>query len=146
MDSEELFQAERHPLSLRHAIIEDNGYCAWLYLTESATTQPIADVWVYNRIESPPAEQIRSFRPSPPPAAAGYASNAAQFLTPQNCEWRFRWSSNGNSVALFRDGEVHAFILAGQKHGYCRLLIKEGPRGKLWDDEVYKTAFQSKTK
>jgi hypothetical protein len=143
MQSEELFQTEQHPMSRRNATIEDDGICAWLYLTEPATTRPIADVWVYNRIESPPMEQIPSFRPSPPPAAAGYASEMARLLTPLQSNWTFIWSSNGDSVALFRDDEPHAFILAGQKLGYCRLLVKDGPWGKIWDEKVFEATFQS---
>lgn len=143
---EELFQTEQHPTSRRHATIEDDGCCAWFYLSERATTRPIADVWIYNRIEPPPVEQIPSFRPSPPPAAAGYANKLALLLTPRRSHWTFLWSGDGNSVALFRDGEPLAMLLAGQKSGYSRLLVKDGPWGKVWDEKVFKLIFQSATK
>lgn len=141
MESEELFLAVQHPLSRRHATIDDDGCCAWLYLSEPETTRPIADVWVYNRIEAPPMEQIGSYRPNPPPAAVGYASSTALLLEPRKFQWTFIWSNEGESVALVRDGEPLAFILAGEKFGYSRLLVKDGPWGKVWSEEVFKATF-----
>jgi hypothetical protein len=87
-------------------------------------------------------EQIASYRPAPPPAAAGYAGPTARLLTPMQSNWTFVWSSDGESVALLRDGEPHAFILAGQKAGHCRLLIQDGGWGKVWDQGLFEATFK----
>src|SRR6185295_13020481 len=52
--SEDLFMSDRHPISKRWAIVEDDGRVAWLYLTEPGTEKPAADCWLYNRVPTPP--------------------------------------------------------------------------------------------
>ncbi len=141
MANENLFIDEQNPQSSRFAIIEDDGTSAWLYLTERDKTMPVADVWVYNRIPAPPAEDIQSYRGGPPPAVSGYVSDSALCPSPKSHEWKFLWSADGESVAITKDGVPVACILAGQKRGYSRELTKDGPWGKTWSDELYAKVF-----
>jgi hypothetical protein len=137
----DLFLKERNPASGRHAVLEDDGTCAWLYLTEPNGNRPVADVWVYNRVPAPRMEQVASYRPSPPPAAIDYVSEAACLASPLKHRWHFLWSRSGDAVVLFRDDEARAFLLARQKHGYSRLLERDGPWGLSWSNQVYAAEF-----
>jgi hypothetical protein len=138
---EDLFLSEQHPVSRRFASFDDDGTSAWLYLTEPNSRRPIADAWVYNRIPAPRREDIGSFRPSPPPAAIGFASETALCLSPAKHEWCFRWSENGESVAIMKDGQAVACIIAGNRRGYSRELVTNGPWGKVWSEVEFTKEF-----
>ena len=139
--SENLFLDEQHAVSRRFAVLEDDGNSAWLYLTEPNCERPCADAWVYNRIAPPSREDVASFRPSPPPAAAGFARDTALCASPEKHQWAFLWSADGESVAVTKDGQAVACIIAGKKRGYSRELVKDGPWGSVWSDSVFAEAF-----
>lgn len=141
MADENLFLGIKHQASRRLAVLDDDGTSAWLYVTEPDSRKPAADAWVYNRIAAPPAEAIESYRGGPPPAAQGFAGESARCEDPSSHAWSFVWSPDGESVAVARDGEPVAFIVAGQKYGYSRNLAKEGPWGRPWSEELYLTTF-----
>ncbi len=141
MPEQELFFDSKHSLSQRFAVFEDDGTSAWLYLTEPDSRKPVADAWVYNRVPAPPTKEIQSYRGGPPPAAIGYASDSALCPTPADHEWSFIWSTDGESVAIAKDGVPVACIVAAQKPGYSRELIKSGPWGNTWLDELFQRTF-----
>jgi hypothetical protein len=141
MAVENLYLEEMHPESGRIAVLEDDGKSAWLYLTEPGTRKTAADAWVYNRITAPPTETIKSYRGGPPPAAQGYASESALCANPEGHEWSFIWTSDGEAIAVAKDGQAMAFIVAGQKRGYSRELVKDGPWGHPWSDSLYRQTF-----
>ncbi|HEV3145752.1 MAG TPA: hypothetical protein VGZ47_17825 [Gemmataceae bacterium] len=141
MSDENLFLEHKHRESRRLAVLEDNGTSARLYVTAVDSRIPVADAWVYNRIAAPPAEEIKSYRGGPPLAAQGYASKDALCEDPSSHEWSFLWSQDGESVAVVKDGEPVAFIIGGQKGGYSRELIKDGPWGHPWSEEVFRSKF-----
>ncbi len=134
---EELFLGERHPVSGRRGTFEDDGTSAWLYLSEADTPRLIADAWAYNRVPPPALSQVGSYRPGPPPAAEGFAGPAALCADPSAYRWSLRWSADGDSVAVLRDGVALALIARACKRGYSRLLAKAGAWGALWDEELY---------
>jgi hypothetical protein len=138
---DELFLSERHPASGRHAILQDDGRCGWLYLTEGHASRPVSDVWVFNRIPAPAPDQVRTYRPAPPPAAEGYAGDAALISAPAESHWSFQWAEDGEAVAVLRDGKPLAFDRAEQKHGFCRQLMRDGPWGRVWSDEAFEETF-----
>jgi len=141
MSDESLFLENEHPTSRRMAVLEDSGTSLWLYLTEPNSRKPAADAWVHNRIAAPPAAAIESFRGGPPPAVQGYASDAALCGDPMAHRWSFIWSSDGESVAVAKDGEPVAFIVAGHHRGYGRELVKDGAWGQPWSDELFASTF-----
>lgn len=141
MADEPLFLNNEHPVSRRLAVLEDDGTSVWLYLTETGTRQPVADAWVCNRIAAPPTEAIKSYRGGPPPAAQGYASASALCEDPLAHDWSFHWSSDGEAVAVVKDGRTVAFAAIGQKGGYSRELVKDGPWGHPWSDQQYRLKF-----
>lgn len=141
MADENLFLQHQHPVSRRLAVLEDDGKSGWLYVTDPDSRKPIGDGWVFNRVAAPQIEAIKSYRGGPPPAAAGYASENALCDDPLSHEWSFVWSSDGESVAVAKDGEAVAFIVGDQKGGYSRELMKEGPWGHHWSVELFRLKF-----
>jgi hypothetical protein len=141
MSDENLFLDNKHPVSRRLAILEDDGTSGWLYLCDVDSLKPVADAWVYNRIAAPAVETIQSYHRDPPPAAQGYASEHAFCKDPSAYEWSFIWSQDGESVAVAKDGEVVAFIVGGQKGGYSRELVQEGPWGHPWSEGQFRSTF-----
>jgi len=141
LSEQEQFLESQHSLSRRFAVFEDDGTSAWLYLTEPDMRKPVADAWVYNRILAPPTKEIQSYRGGPPPAAIGYASERALCHRPADHEWHFIWSPDGESVAIEKDGVPVACIVAAQKPGYSRELIKNGPWGNTWSEELFERTF-----
>jgi hypothetical protein len=122
------FISEQHPLSRRHAILEDDGASAWLYLTAPDNPRPVADVFVYNR--HAPADRVEDAAASgPPPIVKAFAAPAAVVPAPECSTWRFRWSADGESAALQRDGVVVALIPSGRRRGYTAAVVAECPWG-----------------
>jgi hypothetical protein len=140
-DEEGLFLCEQHPLTRRHAVLEDDGQTIWLYLTVPDSPKPVTDVWVYNRVPAHSVEKTSSFAPSPPPVPVGYAGEGGLLIDPQSHVWAFVWSSDGEAVALEKDGESVAFVRAGQKPGFSRQLVKDGPWGHAWSEGEYRAIF-----
>jgi hypothetical protein len=141
MPDENLFLEHQHRESGRLAVIEDDGTSAWLYLAEAYSRKPAADAWVYNRVAAPPTEAIKSYRGGPPPAAQSHASEDALCEVPSAHEWSFVWSPDGESVAVAKDGEPVAFIVGGNKAGYSRELVKDGPWGHPWSEKLFRSTF-----
>jgi hypothetical protein len=135
---ENLFLSERHHVSGRCGTFEDDGTSAWLYLSEADSPRVIADAWVYNRVPAPLPSRVGSYRPGPPPAAQGFAGPEALCEEPSVYRWSLRWSSDGESVAVLRDGYALAFIARASKRGYSRMLATSGPWGSVWNEYVYR--------
>ncbi|MBI5029075.1 MAG: hypothetical protein HZB51_01010 [Chloroflexi bacterium] len=146
MPDNNLFLTDQHPLSRRSAVLEDDGTSAWLYLTQPNLQMPIADVWVYNRIPAPSMKIIPSYRDGPPPAPVGYAHNTALCRDPGTHEWSFIWSADGESVAIAKDGLPVACIISAQKSGHSRELLKDGPWGMTWSEELFRHTFRIMSK
>jgi hypothetical protein len=139
--TQNLFIDSQNSVSHRFAIFEDDGTSAWLYLTEPNAQEPCGDAWVYNRIAAPATKDISSYRGGPPPAATGYASDAALCESPQTHQWSIQWANDGESVALTKDGVPVACIVNEPKASYSRELIKDGPWGHVWSDSEFDRVF-----
>lgn len=139
--SHELFINSHHSVSKRFAIFEDDGTSAWLYLTEPDDLKIASDAWIHNRVDAPPASQVTVYRPAPPPAAIGYASNTALCEAPHAHDWKIIWSQDGHSVALSKDGVPVGCITLTPKASYSKELVKDGPWGKPWSGQVFDSYF-----
>jgi hypothetical protein len=137
--AEDLFLSDQHPLSKRWAIVEDDGSTAWLYLTEPGTTQPVADCWLYNRGEAPPA---LSFGSSGVPIVPTAHTNQVKGCEPPKAsQVRLQWTVDGNGVAVWFQTELMGFIAGPQGAGYSRYLKAAGPFGAPLDQSVYVRVF-----
>lgn len=119
------------------AVFEDDGTSAWLYLSHANDRKPIADVWVYNRVEAPPTSEIKNYRGGPPPAAIGFADDATICRSLGNFDWTFAWYEDGRVVVLYRDGRAVAMLDASDGSGWSRYLLRDGPWGRVWDEDRY---------
>jgi hypothetical protein len=137
------FLTESHEDSKRQAVFDDDGTCAWLYLYEPDSEDIAADAFVYNRIPAPSIKQAEAVLPNQPPAPARYASDTALCASPQDHEWTFLWSKNGQSVALCKDNNPVAFIRFAKKPGYSKNLKKKGPWGNIWSNKIFNKTFKA---
>jgi len=57
--------------------------------------------------------------------------------TPQ---FKLFWADSGNSVALYLNGELWAFICEETHQGYSKGMLSSD-RGQLWDQELFEKTF-----
>lgn len=143
--SEGIFMSDRNPISERWVIFEDDEISGWLYLTNPNDTKTVVDCWIYNRIEAPDPSEISNFRKngSPPPASTKYAGSNAFVLEPDKTKISFKWSSNGNAVALIIDGKPLGYVVEGNQRGYSKNLLAAGPWGNVFEEEKYQEIFSN---
>ena len=131
---DELFLTEQHPISRRHAILEDDGTTGWFYLTAPDERRPIADVWVYNRHPAPEHSQ-QSAHSRPPPLIHRLTTPESTISTPNAYRWKFRWSSDGGTVLLQRNELPIALLQATKKRGRTLHVTSDSPWGYLLSHE-----------
>jgi hypothetical protein len=100
---------------LRHAVIEDDGEVAYLYLTEPGRQNVVASALIYSRINFP---------------------------DPTAYDWTFLWSNEGESVAVLADGRPLACIVGAVGPGYSRGLEAASSLGHAWDDTTFARVFR----
>jgi hypothetical protein len=134
--------SERHPDSLRTAIIADEGDSVWLYLTDAGGEGVTADCWLMNRIPAPRYAQLvenegaERYRDEglPPPAIAEVVAEGAFRPGPlEAAQCRFTWAANGESVAAYYETELLGFIARGEPRGFSRFLRVASPWGEPLD-------------
>jgi hypothetical protein len=140
-ESHNFVEAVEHPLSLRWAVFEDDGVSGWLYLTEPRQMRPVADCWIYNRIEDIAASAFSITPGSPPPACTEFIIPGAQYARRDSPEVAFEWTLDGEGVAVRINGTPVGFIAPGTAKGYSRFLAMESPWGKPWDAELFARLF-----
>ena len=137
--SQDLFVSEQHPVSRRWAVVEDDGRVAWLYLTEPDSRNPVADCWLYNRVATP--QEFDSVRGQPPAVPQTHAGAGATAQPPAPESVRFRWSRDGESIAVFFDAELIGFIAHGHERGFSRHIRVSGALGSALDTELFQRVF-----
>ena len=111
------FESEQHPLSRRWAVVEDDGDVAWLYLTAPESVKPAAACFLYNQSDAP----------------AGQSGNSIHF----------RWSIDGNSVAVLFSDLIMGFIVDAKRPGFSHMLKVEGALGSPMDTALYERIFRA---
>jgi hypothetical protein len=113
--SANLFLTDVNARSLRHAVVEDDGDVAYLYLTAPGLPNVVASAWIYNR---------------------------ASLSDPTKHHWTIIWSQEGDSVAVLADGLPVACITEAGNPGYSRGLEAGSPLGCVWDDAMFAQVFR----
>lgn len=98
--SKRIFLSHNNKSSGRWAVFEDDGVSGWLYLTNPNDQKPIADCWIYNRIQAIEPAEILEYRNGPPPASSEYACLGALIFDVVEKDIQIRWSDDGNAVSL----------------------------------------------
>lgn len=140
-ESERLFLSVRCAVSDRHAILEDDGFAVWLYLTSPADTKPAADCLVYSVV--PPTEELVTPHGTsgPPILLRRFASEVGlQPEVPAN-SLCFEFSPDGESVAVFLRGQPWAFIARDERRGYSKSVSAVGPFGQPWNQQLFDELF-----
>jgi hypothetical protein len=141
-----LFLSAEHPLSKRTAILEEEGGTAYLYLTAPREMRPEGDVVVYSTgVLASKAEALKAAQSGlPPPLTTEVASTDAVIRDVTPADFSFKWTTDGQGVALIRKGKPVAMILPGPQkpRGYSRALARDGFFGKPWDQAVYGSSFK----
>jgi hypothetical protein len=132
----------RHPVSGRHAYVDDDGDSAWLYLTEADGYKVAADCWLYNRRRFAPAELAKWPRDRPPPATDDHVDAGGLRSGPLPSPVTFIWDERGDSVAVRAADEVLGFIAAGDRRGHSQYLRQVGPWGTPFDDALFRRLFE----
>lgn len=139
-----IFYDEQHEQSLRYGVFEDDGTVAYLYLTQPDRPVPVADCWIYNKVPAPRPETIREYYGRPVPAMAGYAGPQAQYTGVEPPEVRFKWSKDGEALAVVVNGVPLGFLAPAEPryHAFSRYLAREGRWGSPWDEPAYQRIFR----
>lgn len=137
-DESNLFISDVHTESARAAILDDNGECGWLYLTNAGRSTIAADVWVYNRMAAPEPHEIQKWSGDrPPPASTNVVDGEARYHAPHGFRWAIEWHRGGDALVLLRNGEPWAALSAAQKRGISRHLIMASGWGEPWSAEWF---------
>ena len=141
--AQDIFLQSKNAISGRNAVLEDNGKIAFLYLTEPQIAKPVRDAIVYSRI--PPVssvdwERIKQAREMPP-LHEDIASSAAVISSPEESEFAFEWSGDGDAVAILRNEVPLAFVTMKERLGFSKAVIKQSPFANPWDEERYLSLF-----
>jgi len=134
--------------------VADEGESVWLYLTEAASSEgpprPVADCWLYNRVDAPTVAQVQARRDeyraagTPPPAPAEVMKPEARRANSVDTgSVQLVWSDDGASVAAWVNGQLTGFIVDGERRGYSANLVTACPWGQPVDMERYKRFFDS---
>ena len=132
---------ERHPVSGRAALLEEDGDSCWLYLTAPGDAHLVADCWLYNCRVFERAELRTWDRSRPPPAPRELVGPAAVFGRAQRGRLTLRWSTDGGAVAALLDGQPLGYIAPDTRRGCHRALAAAGPWGAPFDEDQYGRLF-----
>lgn len=113
---------ERSPVSGRDGIVSDEGDSVWLYLSDPARREIVADVWLYNKIAAPPAASLERARyqeaDRPPPAVAEVLDDGAKAAVGGDfSKLRLEWAPDGEAVAVWRGVKLLGYVAAAERVG-----------------------------
>jgi hypothetical protein len=124
--------------SRRHAMLVDDGCTGWLYLHgPSADPNRTASVegtaFAYNRGLPIDRDEVKNYRPKPPPITKDVASNEAVCAEPGKYRWEIFWSDDGRSARLTRDEELWCVVDTKHPRGFSKAVRVEGGWGSPFD-------------
>lgn len=137
-----LFLQSQHHQSRRSAILEDDGRTAYLYLTDRGKRTPVRAAVVYTRAPLAPAQDWSKVKDgAPPELSLDIASPSAVVPFPRAPEFSFRWSADGESVALLRKDVPVALVSSHQKLGYSKAVNVPSALANPWDQGKFVALF-----
>jgi hypothetical protein len=139
-----IFLHSRSAASNRIAILEDDERVAYLYLTKPGTQQPEKDAIVYMRVQPIDRVDWEAIKKTgaTPLLTKELASSSAVVAKPVEREFSFRWSRDGNAVAVLRGGAPLAFASMSERFGYSKAVSKSSPLANAWDQAKYESLFK----
>jgi hypothetical protein len=137
--AEKVYLHSQHPASQRIAMLDDDEKVAYLYLTQPSAERPERDAVAYSRVPLVPKVDWQRVKKTgaPPPLSADIASRQAIVAAPEAKEFSFRWSADGHSVALLRNGEPIALATMRDRLGYSKAVAKPSRLANPWNQKRY---------
>lgn len=111
-------------------VVDDDGRVAYAYLRDGE--QIVADVWLYNRCETPqtPTWADRSKHPFVNPASFARENDLGPLTSEQQV--RIEWGDGAADIYLH--GRLWATFRSGDKPGSCVLATRNGPLAKVLEN------------
>lgn len=139
----DIFLTNQNNTSNRWAILDDNGKSAWLYLSEKGSSKPYKDSFAYSPIEPVSKINLKAINKGEPPVLSkDLASKNAVIENPNQSDFTFHWSKDGESVTLLYKSQPISMIVKESKLGFSKSLKKKSPLGIPWDDKIYIKYFK----
>ena len=139
---QEILVESYNAVSRRHGFLARDQNSAWLYLHEPSgdpnRSAPVEFTgFAFSQIPPIKKSEVHEFRPSPPPIVNSFASECAICENSDDYIWELAWSTDGQSIAVHRNGEPWCFITPNAPYGYSRAISIDGPWGKPWCSESF---------
>jgi hypothetical protein len=141
---QKLYLTSTSPRSGRRAVLDEEIDSIWVYLLRPAENRPEIACWVLNTPEAPQEPEFAPYRArsAPPPLPARLM--VASPPDPRRGRWSFRWSEDGDAVAVLLDDQPLACVLAAHPRGYARFVQDGAAAWALpWDEDLFATTFTS---
>jgi hypothetical protein len=138
-----LFLQSHNEQSSRFAVLEDNERVAYLYLTKPGKLEPEKDAIAYLRVKPVDRVDWEAIKRSgdTPMLTRELATASAVIEKPVEREFSFKWSRDGNAVALLHEGTPIAFACASDELGYSKAVSKTSSYANAWDQLKYESLF-----
>jgi len=113
---------------------EDDGKVAYAYLKEGLTGEIVGDVWLYNRYEAPDDQEWKNPANIPFANVRDYIDEGGRVqrklkLKDVLVDWEYE---DGIPVAyVYIEEDLYGVLGVGDKPGYARHAIKNGPLAKV---------------
>jgi len=142
--AEGLFIHSFNEVSKRYVILDEQNDSAIMYLSEVGIQKPAKDAFAYMRVEPVdfPTWEKRMKAGEPPILHSDIASKQAVITNTKESDFSFKWSTNGESVALFYMNKPIAFISLTEKYGFSKAVTKNSPIVNSWDEKLYTKLFK----
>ncbi len=141
--AQDIFLQSNSTVSDRTATFEDDERVAWLYLSAPGNGHIEKDAIVYMRVAPIDRAAFEALRRAKarPLLLKEIASGEAVVHDPEETEFSFRWSRDGQAVAILRNGVARAYVTAGERFGYSKAVSASSPFAYAWDQTRYDALF-----
>lgn len=142
--AEGIFIHSHSAASNRFAILDETDKVAFLYLTKPGEQSPSKDAIAYMRVK-PPVNfdwKADASKGEPPLLPAKLASEKAVITGTSEADFSFKWSSDGNAVALSYKNEPIAFVVASEPTGFSKAVSIDNALTNAWNQVLYTKHFE----
>ena len=143
-DKKGLLLSWQHPVSHRHAVLEELDGMAWLYLTNPGKLDPKRDCPAFATrpltVEKVDMNAVSKLG-APPPISKDVASPEAVITGVVPGNLNTVWSEDGESVGLLYKGRIIAMIVSSATQGHSRALELASPFGLPFDEGLANLVF-----
>jgi len=129
----DFLKTENEPHTGWSVNVEDDGRVCYAYLV-SAEGRIVSDVWLYNRCGAPAEPEWTDREKAPFANPQGFSGSVDFPLPGDETDVAVRWSRDEEGCVLadvLIGGLVIGRLRAGEKPGWARAAVKDGPLAKM---------------